>query len=108
MLAALLIATTVHWVTLPNDKVPNGYVGWRLDEKQIVALDSRLQLPEGAYPRDEYVRYYSGEIAPDGKKTLKVALVREGHLMAKDRRAGIWSYLGSTWRRRCAFSRPSL
>lgn len=77
MLLVMLVATAVHWVTLPNAKSPDGYVGWKLDEKQVLALDRRLQLPEGAYPREQYVRYYAGHIAPDGKKTLFVRLKHE-------------------------------
>lgn len=87
---ALLAATAVHWMMLPNDKSPDGYVGWKLDEKQVLALDRRLALPAGAYPREQYVRYYAGHIAPDSKKTLKVALVPKKHPLAGSDKPGIY------------------
>lgn len=74
MMFTLLLATAVHWVAVPNTESPEVYVGWKLDQQQVLALDRRLQLPEGAYPREQYVRYYSGHIAPDGKKALFVTL----------------------------------
>ena len=74
MMLALLAAVAIHWVTVPDAKSPKGYVGWKLDQKQIVELDRRLELPEGAWPREEYARYYSGHIAPDGTRRLFITL----------------------------------
>lgn len=76
MILIALAAVSVEWATLPDAaRCTCGYVGWRLDEAQIIELDRRLELPPGADPHERYDRYYAGHIAPDGTKTLFVALV---------------------------------